>query len=283
MEPSSTQPPQITPKPISPGEAPDLAPKALSDPAAKDKKMLIILVILLLVFVGLIAVIVSRRNQSDNLQPTVTPTPTVTTTPTGSGTVTPTATPSTTGTTTPTPTTDPTANWKTYNNTVHKYSIKYSNDWVIDASTANYTKATHDNEQADLTFTRGQYKIVLSRFFFGWDGLYCRFTDSMQTANQSATFVELGTAVELGTEFDARRNKDVITGNDYHSLAVTFRVCTKTGQTDAQGRAQYDVMFGDSEGTDNNYFSGIVYVTPTTPDQAILKEMDLMVQSIKLL
>ena len=91
---------------------------------------------------------------------------------------------------------DETAGWKTYNNNVRNYLIKYPSDWKIDTSQAELPIG--DVNSAQLIISQGDYKITIN-----WPSAYgpgiCIFDDQSRVgAPEMASYCE-GKYMELNS------------------------------------------------------------------------------------
>ena len=173
----------------NPTPEPNLTPVQVSEPKAKFPVMYLVLSLFVLVLLASTAFLYYQNMQLKNMlakypvQTAASPTPTSYQSPV------------------PSTTTNPTANWKTYNNKVLKYTINYPSDWLIDTSEAELPISTENSQK--LVIYKGQYKLTIL-----WPSAYgpgiCLFDDQSRTgAPEMASYCE-GKYVE----FTSNNNKE---------------------------------------------------------------------------
>ena len=136
-----------------------------------------------------------------------------------------------------------------------KYTIEIPSDWTV--------KQEHSEVESPmdvLTVTKGSYQLKIFQAATG--GAICLYPGDADTEGPNSRFDNFVTITNAaGNQF--RRSGTTATSGTKRG----FTVCQKS---EAYGNFQQPTNFGHTS-----------YTTPLTPDDAILKEMDTMIASLK--
>ncbi|MFZ3301696.1 MAG: hypothetical protein WA152_03225 [Microgenomates group bacterium] len=162
---------------------------------------------------------------------------------------------------------DPTANWKTYTDLDKKHTFKYPSDWVL-KDDSEYVDLYSDGKiqlQQNIVLSKGEYKIT-SYNPLAWGPSACIYSDSPVFEGPSTkydSFVEI-----KGLSSILRRAK-----NEYPPEVkkddLTWSICSK------EKTSEFFVTVA--------WFGGASYTTPINYDESILKTMDQIIGSFKVL